>query len=597
MPTPQPTDRGEADDPKPAAANKGPGLGKTFSLVALVGLASKFAGLIRDQVVLTTFGATHGPIADAYNFAAAFTRDVLVLYGGLGGPFHSCAVTILASEKDRDRKETTALMLQLLLWTAILMGSISALVYIFAEPLVAMFTPDLQQIEANRQVIQHWLGEHIARAVMPETSRALDETARLALRHETIGQLRIMTPMIMLAGLVGTGCGISNVFKELFWPSFSPAVASLAIIIAVLGFPQYGGTALAAGTLVGGIGQLLVQIPGMLRAQPNMSMVSLSLLTQIRPGTREYLAMLGPAFMGTAIGQLTSYVDMAFASNLAQGSWTVIANANRLIQLPVGVLLTAMLVPILPRFTEQVIESRVDDLKQELRKAVKILWFLCLPIAALLFVLGKPIVQLLFEHRNFSANDTQLFVTVLYCFTPYMFFYVARDLLVRVFFAHKDFKTPYKIGLMAIFTKLALNWLLIMQLKLEVAGLAIATTIMTVVNMCWLIFLLKRKIGNLGLTRLIKPTSIMLTATLACALAAYYPAQAGIWLTPYTAPFVAQGGLIGLLAKIAPQIASIACGGISGLIAYLAVCRGFGLQEFKIIEEKVIKTLGRRLAR
>lgn len=594
MPTPQPTEAN--DKPDPPISHK-PGLGKTFSLVALVGLASKFAGLVRDQVVLTTFGATHGPIADAYNFAAAFTRDVLVLYGGLGGPFHSCAVTILASEKDRDQKETTALMLQLLLWTAIVMGSIAALVYLFAEPLVAFFTPDLEQIQANRQMIQHWLGQDIARTFMPDSRLALDETARLVLRHETIQQLRIMTPMIMLAGLVGTGCGISNVFKELFWPSFSPAIASLAIIIAVLGFPQYGGAALATGTLVGGIGQLMVQIPGMMRAHPDRSMLSFSLLTSIRPGTREYLAMLGPAFMGTAIGQLTSYVDMAFASNLAQGSWTVIANANRLIQLPVGVLLTAMLVPILPRFTEQVIESRVDDLKKELRKAVKILWFLCLPIAALLFVLGKPIVQLLFEHRNFSAKDTDLFVTVLYCFTPYMFFYVARDLLVRVFFAHKDFKTPYKIGLMAIFTKLLLNWLLIMQLRLEVAGLAMATTIMTVVNMSWLIFLLRRKIGNLGLTRLVKPTSIMLAATLACGAAAYYPAQIGPWLAPYVAPYQAHGGVLALLAKIAPQIASIACGGISGGLAYLLVCKIFGLQDLQIIEEKITKTLVRRLAK
>ena len=184
------------DKPDPAITQK-PGLGKTFSLVALVGLASKFAGLVRDQVVLTTFGATHGPIADAYNFAAAFTRDVLVLYGGLGGPFHSCAVTILASEKDRDQKETTALMLQLLLWTAIVMGSISALVYLYAEPLVAFFTPDLEQIQANRQAIQHWLGQDIARTFMPDSRLALDETARLVLRHETIQQLRIMTPMIM----------------------------------------------------------------------------------------------------------------------------------------------------------------------------------------------------------------------------------------------------------------------------------------------------------------------------------------------------------------------------------------------------------------
>jgi putative peptidoglycan lipid II flippase len=528
-------------------------LTKTFSLVAIVGLASKFIGLVRDLVVLTTFGPTQGPIADAYNFALLLTGNILVLFGGLGGPFHSCCVTVLTSRKNSP--EVAKLITQLLVWIAMLMGALAALIYLFADPIVAILVP----------------------------AQALSESQRLALRHETIEQMRIMTPMIMIAGLVGTGCGISNVYNEFFWPSFAPAIASLGIITAVLFFPQYGGTALAVGTLIGAVGQFLVQLPGMLKAN-SLSFKS-DIFTRLQPGMREYLSMLWPAFFGTAIGQLTIYVDSNFASNLSQGSWTAINNANRLIQLPLGVLLTAMLVPILPRFTEQVLDNKIDDLKAELRKALRILWFLCLPMAALFFTLGKPIIELLFEHKNFNAQDTTMFTLVLDYFIPYMFFYVARDLLVRVFYAHKDFQTPYKIALMAIFTKFALNWLLVVQFKLEVAGVALATTIMTVINMSWLIFLLARKIGNLGITKLFRPLAIMGAATAACSLASYYPA---ISAPKFLAPYLTS---MPLISKLLLPGSSILAGGICGTLAYLLVCHTLKLEELQTITTKVVSRL------
>ncbi len=148
-------------------------------------------------------------------------------------------------------------------------------------------------------------------------------------------QLRIMVPMIVIAGLVGIGCGISNIYDEYFWPSMAPAVASVAIILAVLGFKDEAGLCLGVGTTIGALGQLLVQYPGIMRARPNF--FKLDLLSKIEPGTKEYLTMLWPAFFTTGIGQLTVYVDMFFTSRLEQGGWTAIVNANKLVQLPLGV--------------------------------------------------------------------------------------------------------------------------------------------------------------------------------------------------------------------------------------------------------------------
>src|SRR5262249_27417473 len=145
------------------------------------------------------------------------------------------------------------------------------------------------------------------------------------------------------------------------------------------------------------LGQLAVQLPGMAKSKPKFSF---SLKAQ--PGLKAFLLMLGPAAIATEIGQLNLYIDGSFVSSLPQGSMTAITNANRLIQLPLGVLLTAMLVPILPRFTEQAAAMEFDELKETFRKGLRIVWFLVLPMAAILIAVPGPIVQLLFERGRFD---------------------------------------------------------------------------------------------------------------------------------------------------------------------------------------------------
>jgi len=228
-------------------------------------------------------------VSDAFNFATLFTGNILVLFGGLGGPFHSSCVAVLTPRKDSG--ECGRLTMQLLVWTAIIMGLISIAVFFLAPyivPLVAPGSGDLVQRER--------------------------------LWQETTSQLRIMSPLILIAGLVGIGCGVSNTYNQFFWPSMAPAVASIAMIIACLFVDPDAaqrdkqGYLLALGALIGAIGQLLVQLPGMLKATPTFK--GLKVFTSLEPGTKEYLHMLWPATISTSIGYLYSYVDAFFASTL-----------------------------------------------------------------------------------------------------------------------------------------------------------------------------------------------------------------------------------------------------------------------------------------
>ncbi|MBS2008836.1 MAG: murein biosynthesis integral membrane protein MurJ [Cyanobacteria bacterium SZAS TMP-1] len=534
----------QADRASKPNEKKKPGLAKVFSLVFLFTIFSKFAGLARDMVVLSAYGA--GLTSDAYNYAYLVTGNILVLFGGLGGPFHQSTVSVLTTRKNSE--DIGKLAAQLLIWTALITGLFSIAVY-FAAP-------------------------YIVPLAMPGTAANQAE-----LWATTITQLRIMIPLIIIAGLVGIGCGISNIYEEYFWPSMAPAVASVAIIIAVLGFRDEAGLCLGIGTTIGALGQLFVQFPGIMKARPKF--FQLDLFQKLQPGTKEYLNMLWPAFFTTGIGSLTVYVDMFFTSRLEQGGWTAIVNANKLVQLPLGVLLTAMLVPMLPRFTELVAAQKIDALKEDLRRALKLLWFLALPLSAIMLALPGPIIKLLFARGQFDQHAVDMFTLVLVFQVPSIFFYVARDLVVRVFFAYQDSKTPYKIAVVAIFVKAFLDWLLVVAIPLGIGGIALSTTIMTGFNLTLLSLLLRKKIGNLGATKLFKPVVIMLSASLACGLASLY-------CYSFTAPIIENlcstlsgplHSLGGKLLQVLQQILAVGLASSIGMIVYVAVCQICRLSE------------------
>ncbi|MBX3138452.1 murein biosynthesis integral membrane protein MurJ, partial [Candidatus Obscuribacterales bacterium] len=510
------------------------GLAKTFGLVAFLNVISKVVGLVRDIVVLQVFGTSL--VTDAYFYGYQFTGNILVLFGGLGGPFHSAGVAVLSSQPEGDEKRKLVGQLLLLTFAA---GSLISIALYFAAP-------------------------YLVPIVFPGTGQPLAE--RQKLWDAIVVQLRFMVPLILIAGLVGLGAGISNSYKEFTWPSLSPAVASIAIVVACLFFPDQAGLCLAIGTLIGAIGQLLVQIPGALRAKPKFDFSF-----KWRPGLKEYLLMIGPAAVGTSIGQLNVFTDSFFISSLAPGSLTALQNANRLLQLPLGVLLTAMLVPILPRFTEQVVANEIDDLKAEYRKALRILWFTVLPLVTMLLAIPNPIIKLLFERGHFDANSRALVVLGLTYLVPSAFFYVARDLLTRVFYAHKDTQTPFKVGLCSVAVKMCADYLLVGPLG--IGGIALSTTLVTIFNMTLLSHLLRRKIGPLGLTSLIRPAIIMLIGSVGCGFTAYY-------VQSFFENMIKLPSGVGAFASLA---VSIAVAGAAGVTVFVGVCLAAKLEEPNLV--------------
>jgi putative peptidoglycan lipid II flippase len=468
----------EASPPKPSNVTK------TFRLVAILTVISKLMGFARDVIMAEVFGT--GAVSDAYNYAYLYTGNVLVLFGGLGGPFHSATVAILSREKGKPG--SGQLMAQVLIATAILLSIIAAVMFLVA--------PALVQVQAQ----DYAKGNPIAHELFIQ---------------QTVLQLRWMSPLIVISGIIGIVYGILNVYERIFWPSLSPLIASVAIIIGVKLFvspDSPDALPLSLATMVGAFGQLFVQMPDLLKCK-----MPWRISFTPDPLLKEFLLMLGPACVGTLVGQLTTYVDSFFTGQMqGQGDWTAIINANRLVQLPLGILATAMLVPMLPRFAALAQENDNAGIKLDYKKAFQFLIFLSMPLAALLTSLPEPIVTVLFKRENFTVHSVGLVGEALWWLAPSIMCYLGRDLVTRVFYAFKDSRTPFMVAAIAIGVKYVLDWFFISVCHWSVGGISLATSAITVLNLSLLTYFLRKKIGRLGTSTMLKPVASMLVGGVVC---------------------------------------------------------------------------------
>lgn len=437
---------------------------KTAGFVGIVTLISKFFGLIRDLVIARFYGTSIA--ADAYNFAYLLTGNALILLGGLGGPFHSATIATLTRVKD-NAKESGSFLIKIFLSTFTALSVIAAIVFIFKSYIIHLLIP----------------------------GNNLEAVYRDKLWNLTSMQLNIMLPLIIISGLLGILCGVSNVYGGFFWPSFSPILPSIAIVLLVFYFRDSEiGLALGIGTLIGAIFQLLVQLPDLIKAGlfENLKFA----FVKNQKVVSDFCLFLGPALLSTTIGQITVYIDGFFCSNLEEGSWTATVLANRLIQLPLGVLLTSFLVPFFPKFSELSHSGNISELKKTSIMVIRSLWFLTLPIAVFLFLFSKPIIQVVFERGAFDERSTMLTNSILVALILSMIAYVARDTLTRVFYSLGDSRLPLIVAIFSIVLKIILNTVLVR--KYHASGIAFATSLVTVFNFLFLWFLLRNKIGRLG---------------------------------------------------------------------------------------------------
>ena len=452
---------------------------KGIALVVTLGtLLSKAGGLVRQLVIAAAFGV--GAAYDAYNYAYVLPGFLLILLGGINGPFHSAMVSVLSR---RPREEGAHILAALNTTVSALLLAVTVLLVLAADPLIMLVGPGLSpQLHAIAVV-----------------------------------QLQVMAPMAFLAGLIGLGFGSLNAADEFWIPAISPLMSSLALMVGVgllwwqlggqIGAPSFamlGGLVLAAATLVGALAQWLIQLPALMR----QGLARFKLVWDWNhPGVREVWRVMGPATLSSGMLQINVFTDLFFASGIV-GAAAGLGYANLLVQTPLGLISNALLVPLLPTFARLTAPEDQPQLLARIRQGLMLSTASMVPIGALFIALGTPIVALVYERGAFDSSAAQLVAALLMAYGLGMPAYLGRDVLVRVFYALGDGTTPFRLSLAGIGLNVIFDWVLVggptpwgnqSPFNFGASGLVLATVAINVLTCLMLLLVLKRRMPAMTL--------------------------------------------------------------------------------------------------
>ena len=439
--------------------NKSPSVLKAAWIIAVVTIVSKLIGFVRDIIIANYYGAAM--VSDAYYYAYQIPSLSLILLGGVGGPFHSATVAIFSklipNLQEKPTEHVNKLYSTFMTATIIFFLALSVIMFIFPRQIMGLII-----------------------------SGGSPDMINLAATH-----LKIMTPLLVIGGIVGIYYGILIIYRQFMLPNLSPIIMSLAIIGVVIAAPSdQKGYALAWATTIGAILQLVIQYPNIrklgYRLKPNFAFTN-------NPEFKEICELLFPAVLSSTVGQIHIYVDMFFTSSISEGAWTAIGYANRVFQFPVGILVTAFLVPLFPIFAKLVADKDYNGIKNYFNKGVGVLFFGAIPIIIGILVVGMDAVRLVFERGLFDEKATFMVTEALWFLSVSIIPYVFRDSITRVYYSFNDSKTPFVVAFSSIVLKLVLNYVLISKMHFGIGGITLSTSLVTLFNACVLGMFITKK--------------------------------------------------------------------------------------------------------
>ncbi len=542
--------------PSPPSENRQ--IARAAGLVASLTLLSRVAGLIRDAAIGYVFGA--GIAADAF-FVAFRIPNLLrrfVAEGALSVAFVPVFTDYLARES-RAEAFRAARVLTTMLVAILVPVTIAGII---ASPwLVGLFAPGF--------------------GADPEKLRL------------TIALTRWLFPYILLVSLVALFGGLLNSLRHFAAPALSPVLLNLAIIAAVLllcprlGDPIYG---LAYGVLLGGVLQLLINIVP-LRAH------GASLRPLWKPAhraLRRVLILMAPSVFGTAVYQINIMMSTVFASLLPAGSVSYLWYADRVFEFPLGLFAVALGTAALPSFSAQASRGAYAELCRTVAFSIRVLNCITVPATVGLIILATPITVVLFRRGAFGTADLLMTAWALQAFAVGLWSVSLVRILVPVFYALGDTRTPVLTAAAAFVANMVFSILFmgtvdadgsgamtaaiaaatrtLSLFDLRHAGLALATSLAAVVNLALLGLGLSSRLIGFDFASVARSFGRSLGATLVMAPAVYAVSHTVDWTEP--------GGL-------AWKVVMLGICGATGVAVFGIAAHVFGSEEIGWLWERI----------
>jgi putative peptidoglycan lipid II flippase len=431
---------------------------KNISKVGGLTLVSRVFGFVRDVLMAKFLGASL--VADCFFVAFKLPNFFRRLFAE--GAFNAAFVPIFNGVLGKDKTEEN-----------------KQKAYGFAQEALGVLLPILLIFTALMQIFMPWVMIVLAPGFVSNP-----EKFNLAVEFT-----RATFPYLMMISLVSLMGGILNSIQRFAAAAAAPILLNLVLITTLLLFHDdelIAGVWLSRGVSVAGIVQFLWLLYALKQAGVNLRLPR----PRLSPRVKELGIIMFPAALGAGAVQLNLLVDIVLASFLPEGSLSYLFYADRLTQLPIGVIGVAVGTVLLPTLSRSIAMGDVTKAAYDQNRAMESALFFTIPAAIALFILPIPLITVLFERGAFDNLATSNTAMALSAYAVGLPAYVLIKVLTPAFFARKDTKTPVKIAMFALLLNVILNLALMGPFKH--VGLAAATAISAWVNVGFLYIYLKK---------------------------------------------------------------------------------------------------------
>lgn len=416
---------------------------RAASTVSLLTLASRVTGLVREQLIAASFGASAA--TDAFNVAFRLPNLFRRLFAE--GAFSQAFVPLLGATRERDGESATRALVDAVATVLALALLLVCVLGVAAAPvLVWMIGSGLERFD-TAVVLTRW-----------------------------------MFPYIGFMSLVALAAGILNTYKRFAVPAATPVLLNLSVIAAAwLLAPRLPGWgldpiyALAVGVMLGGVLQLAVQVPALRRVGmlPSLALAPARVAQAWRhPGMRQVLRQMAPALLGVSVAQLSLLINTQIATHVGVGAVSWLTYADRLMEFPTALLGVALGVVLLPQLSARSARDDAEGYSGLIDWGLRLVLLGALPCALALLLFPKALVAVLYHYGAFTAQDVTQTVRALQGYGVGLLGLVAVKILAPAFYAKQDIRTPVKIAIVSLVATQAMN--LVFVPWLGHAGLALS---------------------------------------------------------------------------------------------------------------------------
>lgn len=421
---------------------------KSIGLVTVISGVGKLLGFARESIIAAYFGTSE--VADVF-FVSSLVPTLL--FTAIGTAIQAGTIPLFMEERSKNEMEAKRLMSLLGTFFLVLSILFIGVTMMFTHPLIELMAPGFNADQVSLAV--------------------------------TI--TRIMIPSMIFLTLTSISTGVLNANKQFILPAFSATIQNVVIILAtILLANTYGVYGLSIGVLIGAAGQFFIQYPSFKKSEIGFNFR----FREHKEKIFRILILFYPIIVAAISVQLNSLVDRMVSTGLETGSVSALNYGNRLLWLPLSVILTPLITVLYPSLVEGVLES-YKKFFSIIQKGTSLILFASIPFTLLMVLIGDNLIELAFQRGSFNKEATEITYQALFYYALGLVFFALRDFLMNGFYALKRTKVAMYSCLGAVLVNIVLS--ITLSKFMAVGGIALASSISMLMQCVVLFFYLLKQ--------------------------------------------------------------------------------------------------------